>query len=223
MSERFVAELRDMSRSAERVHRSDATWVSELAARVRRARRRREVALAGVAAALVVGVVVSSAAVQRGAPPVPPAATSAPPGAQVTSVTGHSVCTLGPVNVTKVDGVPRQVMSFTCDLTLSDPRVSGTEAVTVDARFYGPSASARWTTQSAVLTTEGGVWRGTGSGAMDLDGNLPALPGDSIQMGVLHYVGEGAFEGLQLTYNFAGRMDGDNRGYDIVGWIEPVG
>ncbi len=51
---------------------------------------------------------------------------------------------------------------------------------------------------------------------------LTGEPGDSIQMGVLHYLGEGAYEGLQLTYYFAGRVDGDNRGYDIVGWIEPV-
>jgi hypothetical protein len=42
-------------------------------------------------------------------------------------------------------------------------------------------------------------------------------------IGQVHYVGEGAYEGLEFSYFFAGSNAGLAPGYDAVGWIESTG
>ena len=70
---------------------------------------------------------------------------------------------------------------LTCELDMSDPRVSGTETIgTVAWR-----ADRQWTVQPDVITNAEGTWRGIGQGSDDEDG---------APLAEARFVGEGGYE-----------------------------
>ena len=119
-------------------------------------------------------------------------------------VFGTAECSFSDVGTDPEGGAGLVVV---CELELSDPRVSGTERHD-RFRFVAESeAGAVWVAEEATITNEQGTWRGTAQAA---DDGLPS--------GEAHYVGEGAYEGLEFHYYF-GHVD------DIVvrGWISGGG
>lgn len=92
----------------------------------------------------------------------------------------------------------------TCQLEMSDPRVSGTE--THDRfRYHEVEQGWVWVVEDAVITNADGTWRGTAQAA-----------DDGMPIGEARYVGEGQYEGLVFHYYFSAPT-----GYDAVvhGWI----
>lgn len=80
-----------------------------------------------------------------------------------------------------------------CELDLSDPRVSGTER---HDRFHFVTergGGTVWLAEDAVITNADGTWRGSVQAAED----ARATPA-----GEAHYVGDGAYEGLEFHYYF---------------------
>ncbi len=65
--------------------------------------------------------------------------------------------------------------------------------------------------EEAVLTNDEGSWRGSVEGAEGRD-TLPS--------GEVHYVGEGAYEGLEFHHYFA--ADQDPAEAVVRGWISPI-
>jgi hypothetical protein len=96
--------------------------------------------------------------------------------------------------------------AMVCEDDMSDPRVSGHE--TIGLIWYvaqGPAGTA-WIASQDVITNENGTWRGTAQGAQDADG---AIQGEA------HFVGEGAYEGLEYHYYFGG----PDTKTELRGWI----
>lgn len=99
----------------------------------------------------------------------------------------------------------------TCELDMSDPRVGGTE--TQDRFRFLAGAVGRgdvWAAEEARITNAEGTWRGSAQGAEDLS---------AIPIGEAHYVGEGAYEGLEFHYYFAAL---DATLPELHGWISPT-
>ena len=103
-------------------------------------------------------------------------------------------CEMDPEGGTNPDGSPGWL--YTCELDMSDPRVSGTEIHDalhfVVGRAWAESGGV-WVAENATLTNEGGSWSGSVQATED---------GGSRPVGEAHYVGEGAYEGLQFHYYF---------------------
>jgi hypothetical protein len=101
----------------------------------------------------------------------------------------------------------------TCELDLSDPKVSGTEtqdrfhilAGDIGAGHVRAAGDAR-------ITTAEGTWRGRVQAATD-DASVPAPIGEA------HYTGEGAHEGLEFHYYFADLEIAEDGLVRVHGWI----
>lgn len=96
-----------------------------------------------------------------------------------------------------------------CDFDMSDPRVSGTE--TEDRfRFVVGRAGfpTLWVSEEAAITNAEGAWRGTVQAVED-KGATP--------IGEAHFVGEGAYQGLDFHYYFAAVIEGGP--VQLHGWI----
>ncbi len=107
---------------------------------------------------------------------------------------------------------PGGLLTVECFLDMSDPRVSGNE-IMPDTHFFAAGLDARvWMVEEAVITNEGGTWRGSSQAAENLDG-IPA--------GEAHYVGEGGYEGLVFHYYFF-HADLDEKA-ELRGWISGGG
>ena len=78
-----------------------------------------------------------------------------------------------------------------CELDMSDPRVSGTERHDQFRFFNGGGVGDVWVAEEATITNAEGSWRGAAQAA---DDGLPS--------GEAHYIGEGAYEGLEFHYYF---------------------
>ena len=78
-----------------------------------------------------------------------------------------------------------------CELDMSDPRVSGTETIE-EYQIVAATDPAVWIFDH-VITNADGTWRGSSQGADDPAGN---------PTGEAHFVGEGAYEGLEFHYYF---------------------
>lgn len=97
-----------------------------------------------------------------------------------------------------------------CQLDMSDPRVSGTE-VSDNYQFYAGDeeegdetvVSVIWVA-NAVLTNEEGTWRG-----------VTQAGDDGSPCGESHYIGEGAYKGLEFHYYFCHFEDAAQ----LRGWI----
>ncbi len=97
-----------------------------------------------------------------------------------------------------------------CELDMSDPRVSGTERHDRLRFFEGGEIGIVWVAEEAVITNAEGTWRGSVQAA-----------DDGIPSGEAHYVGEGAYEGLEFHYYFGGHDSA--AGSDVRGWISGGG
>jgi hypothetical protein len=104
----------------------------------------------------------------------------------------------------------------TCQLSLSDPRVSGSETqdrVRILAGDVG--AGDVRVAEDARITTSEGTWRGRVQAATD-DAAVPAAIGEA------HYIGEGAYEGLEFHYYFADLDSAEGGPVAVHGWISPA-
>lgn len=146
--------------------------------------------------------------------------TDRPPD-NATVVVGNLVCSgLPPESPSESDTASALTERFQCHDETSDPRVGGTETITLVTRIAGSSIARTWVSETAELTNDGGTWHGTGQGLVDLVGVLPQAQGvKPFKYGEMHYVGEGAYEGLEYHYYFAGS---DSR-VGVTGWIASTG
>lgn len=119
-------------------------------------------------------------------------------------VTGTATCVFSQEGVDPTGGDNTDLV--TCELDMSDPRVSGTE--THDRfRYYVEAEDVGWVwvVEEAIITNSEGTWRGTAQ-AVD----------DVTPIGEARYVGEGAYDGLVFHYYFsAPTMDIA----EVHGWI----
>jgi hypothetical protein len=105
------------------------------------------------------------------------------------------------------DGEPGAFL-VVCELDLTDPRVSGTERHDrFDFVQEGPDGMV-WLVEDATITNADGTWRGSAQAAED---------NRAIPSGEAHYVGEGAYEGLEFHYYFFHADLGDEA--EVRGWI----
>lgn len=104
-----------------------------------------------------------------------------------------------------------------CTLDMSDPRVSGSER---QAGFRAVLESEQppgtvWVTDTASLTNSEGSWHGSAQ-ATELS--------DSGTLLEAHYVGEGAYQGLEFHYYLADvSASGDSAPIVMHGWISGGG
>ena len=96
---------------------------------------------------------------------------------------------------------------YVCELDMSDQRVSGTQRDDRFRRIDGGPAAFAWVFEESVITNAEGTWRGAIQAA---DNGVPC--------GAAHYVGEGAFEGLEFRYYFCDVNDGPL----FRGWISDI-
>ena len=123
---------------------------------------------------------------------------------------------MSPVSDDTVDGVDVIVEHFVCEDDMSDPRVSGTEDLMSVSRVADWATGGTWIAQDATLTNDRGVWRGSVQGIFDLIGVLPFAEGVvPYNYGSGHYIGEGAYEGLEYHYF----ISGSNSEAGVTGWI----
>jgi hypothetical protein len=104
----------------------------------------------------------------------------------------------------------------TCQLKLSHPDVRGTETqdrIRILAGDVG--AGDVRAADDARITTSEGTWRGRVQAAAD-DASVPAAIGEA------HYIGEGAYEGLEFHYYFADLDSADDGAIRVHGWISPT-
>ena len=68
---------------------------------------------------------------------------------------------------------------------------------------------------AARIATTKGTWRGSAQAATD-DATVPAPIGEA------HYIGEGAYEGLEFHYYFADLDTAEGGAVLVHGWISPA-
>jgi len=120
------------------------------------------------------------------------------------AVTGTATCVFSQEGVDPTRGDNTDLV--TCELDMSDPRVSGSETHNRFRYFWPEGEEAGvWVAEEAIITNSEGTWRGT---AQAVDDGTP--------VGEARYVGEGAYDGLVFHYYF-----GDlGAGHALVhGWI----
>ena len=118
-------------------------------------------------------------------------------------VTGTATCVFSQEGTDPTGGDNNDLA--TCELDMSDPRVSGTETHDRIRYFEDEGGSWVWVVEEAIITNGEGTWRGT---AQAVDDGTP--------IGEARYVGEGAFDGLVFHYYFSAP------GIDVAevhGWI----
>jgi hypothetical protein len=114
-----------------------------------------------------------------------------PVSAEAVVVTGTAMCWMGGTGPV-------------CEDDMSDPRVSGYEHVGL-LRFVVEEPNGKvWVAENDVITGEEGTWRGIAQGAEDTH---------AIACGEAHFVGEGAYEGLEYHYYFCGWPKAELRGW----------
>jgi hypothetical protein len=150
---------------------------------------------------------------------VAPGSGDSTPADDATVVVGSGVCDMTSVSEEAVDGVDVIVEHFVCEDEMSDPRVSGTEDMMVVSRVADYSTGGTWTAQDTTLTNDGGTWRGSMQGVVDLAGVHPFAEGvRPFNYGEAHYIGEGAYDGLEYHYY----ISGSNGTAGVTGWIQPA-
>jgi len=127
-----------------------------------------------------------------------------PTGAVV--VSGSATCDISEAGV-DTDGEPGGML-VVCEFDMTDPRVSGTERHDRFNWVVEGRGGFMWLVEDATITNDEGTWSGSVQAAED-PGNHPA--------GEAHYVGAGAYEGLEFHYYFFHADLGDEA--EIRGWI----
>ena len=141
-----------------------------------------------------------------------------------TVVTGTSRCDWRPLGNT-FDSEGDEVIEerFVCETEMSDARATGIEEYPlIVTRVIDPdeAVGGTWTAEDTTLTTEDGVWRGSGYGVVDMVGVSPLAEGIwPFNYGEVHYVGEGAYDGLRM-YLY---ISGTNLDFALAGWIVESG
>lgn len=123
-------------------------------------------------------------------------------------VTGTATCTFSTTAGVNPEGGAGLLV--TCELDMSDPRVSGTETDDRFRFFKGGEAGDVWVAEEATITNGQGAWRGSMQAA-----------DDGIPCGEAHFVGEGAYEGLEFHYYLGPGAGGDDA--VLKGWISGDG
>lgn len=114
-------------------------------------------------------------------------------------VTGKEQCVSGGYSDTNVNGVTRgQIPEFTCTITMSDPRVTGSAKGSLFDACYPASGCIYWGTYE--ITGPQGTWAGPWSGVDD-----PNLGKASFQI-ILQ--GTGAYDGWTFLAHWLDPMDG---------------
>lgn len=181
-----------------------------------RARRTRRIGAVAVVAAIAVAVGI--AVVASRPDPTAPVPAGQPTSASLhaipadaVGVTGTADCSFSDGGVTPEGGPGGFLVS--CELEMSDPRVSGTESHD-RFRFYAGDTETEeakasvWVAEDAVLTNDEGSWRGIAQAA-----------DDGTPCGEASYVGEGAYAGLEFHYYFCHIDDP----VQLRGWISGGG
>ncbi|MDJ0925770.1 MAG: hypothetical protein QNJ77_14535 [Acidimicrobiia bacterium] len=116
-------------------------------------------------------------------------------------VTGELICD-GSAGGTIVAGGPGWL--FVCELHTSDRRVSGTQTDDSFRIYETGGAALVWVAEDSVIVNDEGRWRGI------------VQAGDSgTPCGEAHYVGEGAYDGLEFRYYFCDTGEAA----ELRGWI----
>lgn len=127
--------------------------------------------------------------------------------ADAVMVSGTGTCSFG--EGTGADGGEGYVI--TCELDMSDPRVSGTETQDRFRTLDGGDFGNVWVAEEDVITNADGTWHGSAQIVHD----------DTAPAGEAHFLGEGAYAGLEFHYYFSGYC-GDPNQIELRGWISPV-
>jgi hypothetical protein len=142
--------------------------------------------------------------------------TPADPASTTAAVAPFHAIPAGSVAVSGWATCDRTGSGAVCQLDLSDPRVSGTETqdrVRILAGNVGAGDVSM--TDDARIATAEGTWRGRIQAASD-DAAVPAPVGEA------HYIGEGAYEGLEFHYYFADLDIAEDGPVRVHGWISPA-
>jgi hypothetical protein len=118
-------------------------------------------------------------------------------------VTGTATCVFSQDGTDPTGGDNNDLA--TCELDMSDPRVSGTETHDRIRYFEDDAGSWVWVVEEAIITNDEGTWRGTAQAA-----------DDGTPIGEARYIGEGTYDGLVFHYYFSAP------GIDVAevrGWI----
>ena len=105
-------------------------------------------------------------------------------------VSGTATCVVFEDDGVAADGTPGTPV-YECELSMSDPRVSGTQRDDRWREIDGGPGHFAWRYEESVITNEEGAWRGAIQAA-----------DDSVPCGEAHYFGEEAYEGLEFHYYF---------------------
>ena len=103
-------------------------------------------------------------------------------------VTGELTCR-GSDKGTIVEGGPGWL--FVCELDTSDRRVNGTQTDDFFRIYETGGAAFVWVAEDSIIVNDEGTWRG-----------IVQAGDDSTPCGEAHYVGEGAYDGLEFHYYF---------------------
>ena len=122
-------------------------------------------------------------------------------------VSGTAMCDFSDEGVAPEGGSGLLVI---CELDMSDSRVSGTERHDQFRFLVGNAGNGVWVAEDATIENEEGIWRGRAQAA-----ERPGV------MGEAHYVGEGAYEGLEFHYYFVDIASVEDP--LLHGWISEVG
>lgn len=227
MSEQLDAGLRALQGRAAAAHEASVErWAVDTSARVHRARRARTTALALVTAAVVTGAALAGPSLAARTTPVAPASGEPAPVLESTVALGSGPCrAVADEPIERTGDTEVHTSTFECEAQMSDPRVSGTAVFTLVARVVDGAAGYTWTADDMVLTTPGGVWRGTASGVSDTQGVAPFAQGVApFDYGEARLVGEGAYAGLVYRFFMTGATGlGSHWSYALAGWVEPAG
>jgi hypothetical protein len=152
-----------------------------------------------------------------------PTAATITPQAQGPSTEGafHAV----PADAVAVSGTAECILSYSgtdpeggsgllvsCELDLTDPRVSGDESHDRFRFLVKGRGGTVWQAEDAAISNDGGTWRGTVQAAEDTAG---------IPTGEAHYLGEGAYEGLEFHYYFF--HANLSKAAEVRGWVYETG
>lgn len=156
-----------------------------------------------------------------GGGPAPPTATateSSPANARVL-VSGTQDCSIDDDTTETTQGLVTTIVgTLRCTDVMSDPRVSGADVGTVTLVYADlPNLEIdRWSVEMTI-TTDGGVWHGTGWGSEFWDD-----AGGLRTSGTILYIGEGAYEGLSYRVLIAQSPEWELTHYIMSGWIQPA-
>ncbi len=93
-----------------------------------------------------------------------------------------------------------------CELDMSDPRVGGTEILDRLRITDRDGTGYVWVAEEATITNDEGTWRGT----------VQTADSGGQRNGEGHFVGEGAYEGLEYHYFFGVNADDE---HIRTGWV----